>query len=171
MDHDEQHDEDPARFLSGIKLWAVLAAVTLASFIMLLDVTIIATAIPYITDEFKSLKDIGWYGSAYSLASAALQPAAGKLYSQLSLRWTFLSFVAILEVGSLICGLAQSSDVFIIGRAVAGLGTSGILNGALTIIAASAPLRQRPTLTGIVIGGNYVYLQLCISALKQVGGY
>ncbi|KAI0413523.1 efflux pump [Xylaria grammica] len=157
MEHDEQpnNDEGPDAYLSGLRLWAVLVVVTLASFIMFLDVTIISTAIPYITDEFRSLPDIGWYGSAYTLASSALQPASGKLYSHFNLRWTFLSFVAVLEVGSLVCGLARSSTAFIVGRAVAGLGAAGMLNGALTIIAASTPLNKRSTLTGIVIGVAY----------------
>ncbi|KAI1293911.1 efflux pump [Xylaria venustula] len=149
-------DSDTAEFPSGAKLWAILIAVTLASFIMLLDMTIIATAIPRITDEFSSLPDIGWYGSAYTLASAVLQPMTGHFYSNLSTKWTFLSFITVLETGSLVCGFSRSSTVFIIGRAIAGLGTSGIMNGALTIIAASVPLSQRPTVTGIVIGLAYV---------------
>ncbi|KAI1419549.1 efflux pump [Xylaria sp. FL1777] len=143
-------------FPSGAKLWAILIAVTLVSFIMLLDMTIVATAIPRITDEFSSLPDIGWYGSAYTLASAALQPLTGHFYSNLSTKWTFLSFITILEAGSLVCGFARSSTIFIVGRAVAGLGTSGIMNGALTIIAASVPLSKRPTVTGIVIGLAYI---------------
>ncbi|KAI0391557.1 efflux pump [Xylariaceae sp. FL0594] len=151
--HNEEEGSD--KYLSGIRLWALLAVITLASFVMFLDVTIISTAIPYITDEFMSLPDIGWYGSAYTLASSALQPASEKLYSHFNLRWTFLSFVAVLEVGSLVCGLARSSIAFIGGRAVAGLGAAGLLNGGLTIIAASTPLSRRSTLTGIVIGVAY----------------
>ncbi|KAI0968226.1 efflux pump [Xylaria arbuscula] len=149
-------DNVSANFPSGAKLWAILIAVTLASFIMLLDMTIVATAIPHITDEFSSLPDIGWYGSAYTLASAVLQPLTGHFYSNLNTKWTFLSFITVLEAGSLVCGFARSSTVFIVGRAIAGLGTSGIMNGALTIIAASVPLSQRPTVTGIVIGLAYV---------------
>ncbi|KAI0424152.1 efflux pump [Xylaria sp. FL1042] len=149
-------DNAATNFPSGAKLWLILIAVTLASFIMLLDMTIVATAIPRITNDFSSLPDIGWYGSAYTLASAALQPLTGHFYSNLSTKWTFLSFITVLEAGSLVCGFARSSTVFIIGRAVAGLGTSGIMNGALTIIAASVPLSQRPTVTGVIIGLAYV---------------
>lgn len=38
-------------------------------------------AIPRITSDFRSLTDVGWYGSAYLLANCALQPLAGKLYT------------------------------------------------------------------------------------------
>ena len=44
----------------------------------------------------------------------------------------------------MLCGAAQSSDMLIIGRAVAGIGASGLSNGALTIIGASAPTTKRP---------------------------
>lgn len=47
--------------------------------------------------------------------------------------------------GSLICGAAQSSIMFILGRAVAGCGGAGILNGAFVIIAAAAPMGARPS--------------------------
>jgi MFS family permease len=60
------------------------------------------------------------------------------------LKWLFVTFFAIFEIGSAICGAAQSSIMLIIGRAIAGIGVSGLMNGGLTIIAASAPLHKRP---------------------------
>jgi MFS family permease len=55
-----------------------------------------------------------------------------------------MSALAIFELGSLICALAQSSDMFIAGRAVSGMGGAGLLIGLITIIASSAPLHKRP---------------------------
>lgn len=54
--------------VTGIRLWLVLTSVTLVAFLMLLDMSIIVTAIPKITNEFHSLGDVGWYGSAFLLA-------------------------------------------------------------------------------------------------------
>ena len=51
----------------GFQLVTILIAVTFVSFLMLLDGTIVVAAVPYITNEFDSLKDIGWYGAAYQL--------------------------------------------------------------------------------------------------------
>jgi hypothetical protein len=47
-------------------------------------------------------------------------------------------------VGSAICGGAQSSNMLIIGRAVAGIGGAGIGNGGIIIISAAVPLQKRP---------------------------
>lgn len=55
-----------------------------------------------------------------------------------------MAFFAIFELGSLICGVSVSSKMFIVGRAVAGIGTAGILNGAFTIIAGCVPMPKRP---------------------------
>jgi hypothetical protein len=51
----------------GLQLWAIMVAVSLVLFLMLLDGTIIVAAVPRITDDFHSLNDIGWYGAAYQL--------------------------------------------------------------------------------------------------------
>ncbi|KAK4555208.1 hypothetical protein LTR86_007504 [Recurvomyces mirabilis] len=143
-------DEPEYEWLTGMKLWAVMGPLILVFFLVLLDTTIISTAIPKITNHFNSLKDIGWYTASYQLASSVLQPLAGKLYVNFSNKWTFISFFALFEFGSLLCGVANSSKMLIVGRAVAGMGTAGLQNGAFTIISASVPLHKRPALIGIL---------------------
>ncbi|GKT52450.1 efflux pump mlcE [Colletotrichum spaethianum] len=139
-------------YITGIKLILVLAALTFVVFLMLLDMSIITTAVPEITTAFNSLSDVGWYGAAYNLCGAALQPFAGKLYTYLRSKQTFLAFLFLFELGSLICAVSKSSNMFIVGRAVAGMGSAGLYNGALTIIAATVPLQKRPLIIGILIG-------------------
>jgi MFS family permease len=53
-------------------------------------------------------------------------------------------------LGSLLCGVAISSNMFIIGRAVAGAGASGIYSGCLSIIAVVIPLSKRALYNGIL---------------------
>lgn len=62
----------------------VVLAIYLAAFLVALDQTIIGVAIPKITDQFKSIPDIAWYGSAYFLTSTALQPSYGRIYKILN---------------------------------------------------------------------------------------
>lgn len=77
-------------------------------------------------------------------SSCALQPLAGKLYTLLTLKSTFLAFLGLFEIGSVLCGTARSSTMLILGRAVAGMGGSGLTNGAITILSAAAPKQQQP---------------------------
>lgn len=79
------------------------------------------------------MTDIGWYGSAYLLTNCSFQLLYGKIYTFFSIKAVFLSAVFLFEVGSAICGAAPSSTSFIIGRAIAGLGSSGIMSGAVCL--------------------------------------
>ena len=119
-----------------------------------LDNTIITTAIPRITDQFKSIDQVGWYGSAYLLTTCAFQLFFGKLYTFFSIKWVYLTALVIFEIGSAICGAAPNSATLIVGRAIAGVGSAGIFSGAILIVAATVPLAQRPTYMGL-IGGMY----------------
>ncbi|KAJ4400533.1 MFS sugar transporter [Neurospora sp. IMI 360204] len=146
--------EDGVEYPTGLKLGLITIALCLSVFLMALDNSIIATAIPKITDQFHSLQDVGWYGSAYLLTTAALQLLFGRFYTFFSLKWVFLIAIFIFELGSLICGVANTSTTLIIGRAIAGIGSAGIFSGALIILAYAVPLERRPLYTGF-IGSMY----------------
>ncbi|KAE9381430.1 putative HC-toxin efflux carrier [Stipitochalara longipes BDJ] len=139
---------------TGVKLSLISLALCLSVFLMALDNTIIATAIPKITDQFHSLPDVGWYGSAYLLTTASFQLLFGKFYTFFSIKYVYLTAIGIFELGSLICGIAPNSIALILGRAIAGLGSAGIFSGALIIVAYSVPLVKRPMYTGF-IGAMY----------------
>ncbi|BCS29699.1 MDR family MFS transporter [Aspergillus puulaauensis] len=119
-------------------------------FCMSLDETILATAMPRITDEFQSLGDVGWYRSSYLFVLAAVQMIWGKLYTLYPTKWIFLLGLVIFELGSLVCGLAPSSGALIGGRVVAGLGAGSIEAGTVIIIMDTVPLRKRPIYLGVL---------------------
>ncbi|KAK4153961.1 MFS general substrate transporter, partial [Chaetomidium leptoderma] len=133
---------------SGLPLASVTIALSAAVFLVAMDVNVIATAIPRITGEFRSLDDVGWYGSAFLMATCATQIPYGRIYSLFPAKWVFTSAIVVFMLGSLIAGVSPSSPVLILGRAVQGVGTSGILSGGFIIMSQVVPLRIRPTLTG-----------------------
>ncbi|PLB38198.1 MDR family MFS transporter [Aspergillus candidus] len=146
----ESIDSGDPNYPSGIKLALIFVALCLTVFLVALDQTIIATAIPTITSEFHSIEDIGWYGSAFLLTTCSFQLFFGKLYALLPIKWTFIGALVVFEIGSTICGASPSSLALIVGRAIAGIGGAGIFSGALIIIAKSVPLAKRPAFTGII---------------------
>ncbi|KAF5343441.1 hypothetical protein D9758_011823 [Tetrapyrgos nigripes] len=150
----QQNQEEVTEYPKGARLGLIVLALCLSVFLMALDNTIVATAIPKITDHFQSLDDVGWYGSAYLLTTAGFQLLFGKFYTFFSIKWVYIVAIGFFELGSLICGVAPTSDALIVGRAIAGIGAAGIFSGALIIIAHAVPLQQRPMFTGI-IGAMY----------------
>ncbi|KAI1651883.1 MFS general substrate transporter [Daldinia loculata] len=132
-----------------LKFWSVMASIYITLFLVALDRTIIGTAIPRITQDFNSLGDIGWYGSAYQLTTAASQLVFGRVYRFYDIKKVFLFVVAVFEIGSVICGAAPNSIAFILGRAIAGFGAAGIFTGVSIIMLPLVPLRKRPMFQGI----------------------
>lgn len=129
----DHEGEDLIEYPRAAKLAVITLALCLSVFCMALDNTIIATAIPRITDQFHSVGDVGWYGSAYLLTTCALQLFFGKLYAYYSIKWVYLMAFAIFEIGSAVCGAAPNSIALIIGRAVAGIGSAGIFTVSFTL--------------------------------------
>ncbi|KAJ5538318.1 Major facilitator superfamily domain general substrate transporter [Penicillium frequentans] len=135
---ESRNEPVPVRYPSGPVLVIIVIALMLSMFLASAQYTlgyewranfrayrwrliwqsIISTAIPKITVQFKSMDDIGWYGSAFFLTLAAFQSAWGHIYQGFSLRVSFLVAIAIFEIGSLICALAPNSIALIIGRAI-----------------------------------------------------
>ncbi|KAI0975381.1 MFS toxin efflux pump [Xylaria arbuscula] len=145
-------NDDSPDYLRPWELVPVFFAMSLAIFILGLDNTIVGTATPTITNEFHSLTDFGWYGSAYRLSTCSSQFLFSKIYEQWRVKWVLIAAVVVLEIGSVVCATATNSPTFIIGRAIAGSGSAGILIGVFIAITHSVPPRWRPICNSTVGG-------------------
>lgn len=79
---------------------------------------------------------------------AAFQLLLGRVYTFHDPKWVYLSCIGVFELGSLVCGTAQSSTALIIGRAIAGMGSAGIMSGGIVVMVHVVPLEKRPALMG-----------------------
>ncbi|KIA75842.1 MFS toxin efflux pump [Aspergillus ustus] len=158
-DEVRQSPNDPAGdstnssgIVSGWKLATILTGLSLATFCMSLDSTVLSTAIPKITAEFNSQHEMGWYVSAYNLTISSFSLVYGKIYSLYRVKWVYLATLALFEVGSLVCGAAPSSIALIVGRAIAGVGGAGIFLGSMLIVHEIMPLHQVPLFLALMSG-------------------
>jgi len=147
-------EEDAVEYPKGATLAFIVVALVLSVFLVALDMTIVATAIPKITDEFHGLEEVAWYGSAFFMTFGGFQSTWGKIFKYFPLKLSFILSIGIFEIGSLVCAVAPNSIALIVGRAVAGLGAAGIASGAYTIIAFTAEPSKRPVYTSLV-GASY----------------
>lgn len=84
------------------------------------------------------------------MTSGGFQSTWGKIYQYFPLKISFLGAMAVFGIGSLICGAAPSSTVFIIGRTIAGIGAGGVSSGAYTICAYISEPKKRAVHTAIL---------------------
>ena len=147
--NDLSSPQDEIDYPPAHKVVVIMLALFISAFLVALDRTIIGTAIPKITDDFQSLGDVGWYASAYLLTMCGCQLLMGRIYTFFDIKTVFLANIIIFEIGSAICGAAPSSTVFIVGRAIAGIGSAGIFSGAIPIFVYILPLHKRPLYTGL----------------------
>jgi hypothetical protein len=148
-DDQGENMEIPPIYPSPAKTAVIMLSLYISIFLVALDRTIIGPAIPAITNQFNSIGDIGWYGSSYMLTSAGFILLYGRIYTFFPTKSVFLSGIFLFEIGSAVCGAAQSSTMLIVGRAIAGLGSSGIFTGAILIMLNTVPLHRRPLLQGL----------------------
>ncbi|KAL8967268.1 MAG: hypothetical protein Q9197_005524 [Variospora fuerteventurae] len=138
-----------AKELSTTQLAIVLGSTYLGIIIAALDGTMVATLTASISASYNSLTLLAWLASAYYVANSVLQPLAGKLTDIYGRRAGLVLCNVLFCAGNLICGLARSESVIILGRVVAGLGGGGLNAIPLFIANDLVPLRRRGVWQGI----------------------
>src|ERR687892_2883836 len=116
--------------------WITLAVVNVAVFMLLLDITVVNTALPSIREDLDaSFTDLQWVVDAYALTLAALVLTAGSLADRLGRRRVFAAGLAIFSVASLLCALAPDPTFLSLARALQGVGGAVMFAVSLALIA------------------------------------
>jgi EmrB/QacA subfamily drug resistance transporter len=130
--------------------WWTLGAVCVATFMLLLDVTIVNVALPDIQKDLgSSFEDLQWVVDAYALTLAAFLLTAGSLADRFGRRRVFVAGLAIFSAASLLCGLSQSPTALNFARALQGVGGAAMFATSLALLAAAFTGRERGTALGI----------------------
>jgi len=149
---DSLESEIEPQYATGLRLFLIMLTIFMNTLLAALEIGIVATAIPAITDDFHRLDDVGWYGSATFLLVGATAPMWGKLYKYLNVKYAYLGSVVLYLLGSILAAAAPNSESVIIGRAIQGLGASGTLGGSLIVINYVTEPKRRPLLIGSWMG-------------------
>ncbi|KAI0146894.1 putative efflux pump antibiotic resistance protein [Xylariaceae sp. FL1272] len=132
-----------ARQLTGISWFIVVVAVISSTFLYALDNTVLANVRPSIIDSFGRIDLLPWVSVADPLGEIGSNPFWGKLNDHINNKILYLVTLAIFEVGTAVCGSAQSMEAVIVGRVIAGFGGSGIYVGTINIISALTTPKEK----------------------------
>src|ERR687896_228520 len=131
--------------------WWTLIVVSVATFMLLLDITVVNTALPAIEEDLgASFTELQWVIDAYTLSLAALVLTAGSLADRLGRRRVFAAGLVIFTVASLLAGLAPDPTSLNLARALQGVGGAIMFAVSLALIAQEfRPGRERGMAMGI----------------------
>ncbi|MDQ2761452.1 MAG: MFS transporter [Actinomycetota bacterium] len=124
--------------------WWMLAAVSIATFMLLLDLTVVNVALPSIQRDLNmSFSRIQWVIDAYSISLASLLLTAGSLADRLGRRRVWTVGLCVFTIASLCCGAAPSSIMLDVARGVQGVGAAVMFAVAPALIAQDFHGRER----------------------------
>ena len=139
---------EPSRGPAG--KWWPLAAVTLGNFLLLVDVTIVNTALPRIADGLgATFTSLQWVMDIYALALAALLMVAGSAADLYGRRRLYVAGLTLFALASLVCGLAPDAGVLVAARAVQGVGAAAMFATNTPLLMAAYQGRDRGVAFGV----------------------
>ncbi|KAG9381659.1 Multidrug resistance protein fnx1 [Pyrenophora tritici-repentis] len=159
-----QDDERPPR--TKLQIFLIMLSLSIAVLLVALDITIVTTALPTISQEFNSASGYTWIGSAYLIAQSAATPIWGKVSDIFGRKPILLLTNVIFFVGSLLAGVAVNMNMLIAARVIQGIGGGGLITLVNITISDIFSVRDRGAYFGI-IGGVWA---LASSLGPVVGG-
>ena len=167
---------------TGRRRWAVLAVVSAAQFLIILDLWVVNIALPALQHDFApaTLSDVSWILDIYAIVLAALLLPAGRAADSIGRRACFLAGLVVFGIASLGCAVAPELPALIAARALQAAGAAVLMPASLGLALSVFPSRQRGTAVGVwagvgavaagsgpVLGGLLVAVELALDLPHQ----
>ena len=128
----------------AVNPWIIAMAVTLATFMEVLDTSIANVALPHIAGSLSAGQDEStWVLTSYLVSNAIVLPLSGWLSSIVGRKNFYMGCVALFTISSFLCGLAPNLAVLIICRILQGAGGGGLQPSEQAILADTFPPAKR----------------------------
>jgi EmrB/QacA subfamily drug resistance transporter len=150
------------------KRWSILVVLSAVAFMAQLDLFIVNIALPAMSRSFSGagLSSLSWVLNAYSIVFAALLVPAGRLADHFGRRRFLLSGLVVFTLASVLCAVAPTLDVVVIGRLIQAVGAAMIVPTSLGLLLPAFPKHQH----GLVVGVWAGVAAVAASAGPPIGG-
>lgn len=142
--------QDPEASRTKLQTTVIMLSLCASVFLAALDVSIITTALPTISEHFHSNAGYTWIGSAYLLANAASTPSWGKFSDIWGRKPILLIAAGVFFIGSLLAATSVSIGMLIVARAIQGIGGGGLIILVNICISDLFSMRKRGAYFGLI---------------------
>lgn len=152
--------------------WRVLGLLGVAQLMLILDVTVVAIALPHIETELGlSREAMTWTVSAYTLTFGGLMLLGGRISDLVGAKWVMLTGLLVFTAASLATGLAGSAALLVGGRIAQGVGAALLSPAALSLVVGLFDGEERNRALGIwsALGGGGAALGVLLGGLLTAG--
>lgn len=140
----------PLTHMEGAKLGVAIFVLSLATFIVILDATIINVAVPHIAGSFAASTSEGtWVITAYAVADALTVPLSGWLSDRFGMVKVLTASLFSFAVFSALCGLASNLETLILFRVLQGLSGGPLIPISQTLIMRICPPKKLESMMGL----------------------
>ncbi|GAA2445623.1 DHA2 family efflux MFS transporter permease subunit [Actinomadura vinacea] len=147
------HDAPDAHSAAHPRRWTALALISVAQFMLILDVTVVNVALPQMGAELElSRTTLTWAVTAYTLFFGGLMLLGGRLADLFGARRLMLAGLAVFTLASLATGLAQNEALLLGGRIAQGVGAALLSPAALSTITTTFHGEERNKALGVWAG-------------------
>ncbi|GAA1790720.1 MDR family MFS transporter [Leucobacter iarius] len=158
---------DAPLLLTQKRIWIIFSALIAGMMLSSLDQTIVSTAMPTIVGKLGGVEHQAWITTAYLLATTIVMPIYGKFGDVLGRRNLFLIAIALFTLASVGAAFATDFWMFVVFRAIQGLGGGGLMILSQAIIADIVPASER----GKYMGPLGAIFGISAVAGPLLGGY
>jgi EmrB/QacA subfamily drug resistance transporter len=172
MTANETHEGSTPGAVRHPMRWRVLGFLGAAQLMLILDVTVVAIALPHIgTDLAVGREALTWTVSAYTLTFGGLMLLGGRIADLVGAKRVVLAGLAIFTAASLATGLADSAAMLLGGRIAQGVGAALLSPAALSMVVTlfEGPERDRALGVWSALGGGGAALGLLLGGLLTAG--
>jgi DHA2 family multidrug resistance protein len=128
----------------GHNPWTIALTVTLATFMEVLDITIVNVALPHIAGGLAATQDEAtWVLTSYLVSNAIVMPLSGWLAVRIGRKRFYMTCVALFTVSSFLCGVAPTLGALVLFRVLQGAGGGGLAPSEQSILADTFEPRRR----------------------------